>query len=78
MVRLLRAEADGVAVTRGDFYTWLGGLTCTKPFTLDDAKALHVMIKGAMPNAYVDVYWTRGDCVHILIDGALVRDLPVV
>lgn len=56
----------------------LGGITCTAPFTLTDAAELFALVKSTFPNAYVDVYWTRGDVVHVCVDGVLVRDLPIV
>jgi 1-aminocyclopropane-1-carboxylate deaminase/D-cysteine desulfhydrase-like pyridoxal-dependent ACC family enzyme len=65
-------------VTRAEFHRWLDGITPTAPFTTGDAAELHAMIKTALPNAYVDVYTTRGDKVHILVDGEKVRDLDVV
>lgn len=65
-------------MTRAELQRWLDGITPTKPFTLGDAAELHAMIKTAMPDAHVDVYTTRGDKVHICIDGERVRDLDVV
>ena len=65
-------------MTRAEFQRWLDGVTPTKPFTLGDAAELHALVKAAFPNAYVDVYTTSGDKVHICIDGVLVRDLDVV
>jgi hypothetical protein len=65
-------------VTRSELQRWLDGITPTAPFTLGDAAELHAMIKTAMPNAYVDVYTTKGDTVHILVDGEKVRDLDVL
>lgn len=63
-------------MTRSDLHRLLDGLTCTRPFTLEDARALYTLIKHVAPNAYVDVYTTRGDAVHVCV-GDLTRDLPV-
>ncbi len=65
-------------MTRADFARWLDTVTVTKPFTIADAAELHGMIKAMLPNAYVDVYWTRGDKVHVRVDNAPVRDLELV
>lgn len=64
-------------MTRGEFHTWLSGVTITAPFTLDDARALHSMVKEALPNAFVCVYQTRGAVVRVRVDDTI-HDLPIV
>ncbi len=68
-------------MTRGQLNTWLNGVTCTRPFTCADARELYTMIKNALPNAFVEVYTTRGDKVHVRIgdpSSKFVRALDVV
>jgi hypothetical protein len=60
---------QGVRAVRGPHVTppaWLDGVQCTKPFTVDDARELHGMLKRDMPGHAVDVY-TRGDIVHVRV-----------
>lgn len=60
----------------------LKGITCTKPFTPLDARALHMLIHTSLPESgAVDVYTTRGDVVYVRVEtssGAIERELPVV
>ena len=63
---------------------WFDAVQCTRPFTVDDAAALHGMIKADMPAYAVDVYWTKGDVIHVrlyangLHKPVFTRDLDVV
>ncbi len=61
---------------------WLDTVTCTKPFTVPDAKELKALVdQFAGPEALVDVYTTRGDKVHVRVqfrDTVIARDLDVV
>lgn len=60
----------------------LKGVTCTKPFTPLDARALHMLIHTSLPGSgAVDVYTTRGDLVYVRVEtenGTIARELPVV
>ena len=67
-----------------DFVDWLASVSCTKPFTIADARELHALIHAhpALDKAAkVDVYTTRGDVVHVRVEtsrGILERNLPIV
>lgn len=63
------------------FTAWLVGVACTKPFTVADADELRKMIKKQLPKAIVDVYYTRGDKVHVRVqdgDNLVERAIDVV
>lgn len=49
---------------------WLSSLTFTRPFTLDDARALHTHIHSLrwIAPVQVDVHCPTGDLVHVRID----------
>jgi hypothetical protein len=47
---------------------WLNGLSCTAPWTLDDARELKAAIKNVFPRGKIEVYCNRGDEVHVRID----------
>lgn len=80
MVREVRAE-QGAHVSALAF---LDTITCTKPFTVADARELHAMIHAALtpwPDTVVDVYTTSGDIVYVRIDtfrGTIERRINVV
>lgn len=65
-------------MTRSEFRAWLNSVVVTHPFTLADARDLYTLVKSVVPNAFVDVYTTKGDVVHVRVDGELMRDLPIV
>lgn len=68
-----------------ELHAFLDGLTCTRPFTIADATALHGLIHtvlaGAVVACIVDVYTTNGDAVHVRVEtprGVVTRDLPAL
>lgn len=51
-----------------DLSVLLDGLTCTKPWTLDDSRALYAMLKPTIAHdAKLDIYSPRGDQVFVTI-----------
>lgn len=52
-----------VALETSALAAWLDTVQCTAPFTIADAKALQQMIKQAVPDALVEVYWTGGESI---------------
>lgn len=50
--------------------SWLDSVQCTKPLTLADARELKAALNSAVPGALVDVYWTRGDRMHVRVEAA--------
>lgn len=63
-----------------ELHAFLDGLTCTRPFTIADATALHGLIHTVLAGAVVDVYTTKGDAVHVRVEtprSVVTRDLQI-
>jgi hypothetical protein len=51
-----------------DLDALLASVTCTKPWTLDDSRALYAMLKPTTsPDEHVDINCPRGDQVFVTI-----------
>lgn len=70
MVQGVRAAWSGIVTSR-ELQAWLGTITCTRPFTVEDCAALQALLKAGRPDPVeVFVLDGAGKLLHVRVGDA--------